>query len=78
MEADPACLKIPRPRAAAWCGPLRTRPAPRALSGLRTHLGQERITLTRWMARLRRAFHTVERTQQRISRLERQLARLEG
>jgi hypothetical protein len=29
------------------------------------------------MARLRRAFHTVERTQQRITRLERQLARLE-
>jgi hypothetical protein len=31
----------------------------------------------RWMARLRQAFQTVERTQQRIRRLERQLARLE-
>jgi hypothetical protein len=50
---------------------------PLQLQKLRTRLGQERTTLTRWMARLRRAFHTVERTQQRISRLERQLARFE-
>ena len=52
-------------------------PCPLRLQKLRTRLGQERGTLTRWMARLRRAFHTHERTQQRIRRLERQLARFE-
>jgi hypothetical protein len=51
-------------------------PCPLRLQKLRTRLGQERATLAHWMARLRRAFHTVERTQQRIARLERQVTRL--
>jgi hypothetical protein len=37
-------------------------------------LARERASLARWMARLRRAFHAVEKQQARISRLEKQLA----
>ncbi len=40
---------------------------------LRTKLEQEQAGLTRWMARLRRAFRAVERHQERVARLERQL-----
>jgi exonuclease VII large subunit len=40
---------------------------------LRTRLAQEQAGLTRWMARLKRAFHAVERHQERVGRLERQL-----
>ena len=43
----------------------------------RAQLEKERTSLARWMARLRRAFHSVEKTQVRIGRLERELARLE-
>jgi hypothetical protein len=45
----------------------------RRLQQLRTRLEQEQAGLTRWMARLRRAFHAVERHQERVARLERQL-----
>jgi hypothetical protein len=44
---------------------------------LLARLGQERIALARWMARLRRAFHAVEKYQRSITRLERQLAHQE-
>src|SRR3954454_21967888 len=44
---------------------------------LRANLERERATLTRWMGRLKRAFHAVEKSQQRIARLERQLTRME-
>jgi hypothetical protein len=40
---------------------------------LRARLETERTALARWMSRLKRAFHTVEKVQQRITRLERQL-----
>ena len=40
-------------------------------------LAQERAAFERWMVKLRRAFHTVERKQRAISRLERELARAE-
>jgi hypothetical protein len=40
---------------------------------LRTRLALEQAGLTRWMARLKRAFHAVERHQERVARLERQL-----
>ena len=43
----------------------------------RTRLERERATLARWMVRLKRSFHAVEKQQRRISGLERQLARLE-
>jgi hypothetical protein len=41
-------------------------------------LDNERIALARWMTRLKRAFHAVERGQLRVSRLERKLAQLDG
>lgn len=41
------------------------------------HLERERIALGRWMTRLKRAFHAVERSQLRVSRLERKIAQLE-
>lgn len=44
---------------------------------LRVRLERERSALLRWQARLKRAFNTVQKTQARISRLERQLARLD-
>ena len=44
---------------------------------LREGLERERASLTRWMARLRRAFHVVEKSQQRIARIERRLTQLE-
>ena len=44
---------------------------------LRARLEQERRILARWMTRLKRAFHAVEKIQQRISRIERQITRLE-
>src|SRR5262249_5056285 len=49
----------------------------RRLQKLRTNLEQERSTLVRWMARLSRAFHAVEKAQKRITRLERQLTKME-
>ena len=39
-------------------------------------LVKERESLGRWMKRLKRAFHAIEKQQQRISRLERRLATL--
>lgn len=47
------------------------------LEKLRRRLFVERDCLRRWMTRLKRAFHAVERSQQRISRIERTLARTE-
>ena len=40
----------------------------------RDQLEKERVALNRWMARLRRAFHAVEKQQAKISRLERQIS----
>jgi uncharacterized protein involved in exopolysaccharide biosynthesis len=44
---------------------------------LRSCLDKERTALTRWMARLKRSFHAVEKEQRKVAHLERQLARLE-
>lgn len=49
----------------------------RRLQKLRTRLEQERAALARWMTRLRRAFHAVERQQRLVARLDRQLKKLE-
>ncbi|MBN71457.1 MAG: hypothetical protein CME32_19510 [Gimesia sp.] len=38
---------------------------------------KEQEALSRWMTRLKRAFHKVEKLQERIARMERQLADLE-
>jgi hypothetical protein len=44
----------------------------RLLARRQAQLTKDRLQLKRWMSRLRRAFHSVERLQARISRLERQ------
>ena len=40
---------------------------------VREQLASERAALARWMTRLKRAFHAVEKHQARIGRLERRL-----
>ena len=41
----------------------------------REQLDKERVALGRWMTKLKRAFHTMEKLQGRIGRLERDIAR---
>jgi hypothetical protein len=48
------------------------------LQRLHSRLEQERRFLRKWMARLRRAFHAVEKLQLRISRIERTITRQEN
>ena len=62
-----------RPKAPAPPDPQRQRRARR----LREGLERERAALARWMARLKRAFHATEKSQQRIARIERRLTQLE-
>jgi hypothetical protein len=50
----------------------------RQLARLRGRLEEQRQALARWMSRLRRAFHAVEKHQKCIQRLERQITQLEG
>jgi hypothetical protein len=50
----------------------------RQLARLRLRLEAQRQALARWMSRLRRAFHAVEKHQQRSQRLERQITQREG
>jgi hypothetical protein len=50
----------------------------RQLARLRVRLEAQRAALVRWMSRLRRAFHAVEKHQQGIHRIERQITHLEG
>lgn len=47
------------------------------LAALRMKLEREQETLSRWMTRLKRAFHSFEKYQQRAARLERQIRILE-
>ena len=47
------------------------------LTKLHVRLDKERISLTRWLARMRRAFHAVERQQKRVTRIEKQIAKQE-
>ncbi len=44
------------------------------LESLRQKLDRERASLDRWMTKLKRAFHAVERGQLRAARLEKQLS----
>jgi lipopolysaccharide biosynthesis regulator YciM len=47
------------------------------IQDLRARLGREQASLSRWMKRLRRAFHSVEKQQSLIARLERHMRQLE-
>ena len=50
----------------------------RKLADRGTRLQLEQQRLSRWMSRLKRAFHAVEKQQKTVSRLEREIARLEN
>ena len=50
----------------------------RKVAARRTRLQLEQQSLSRWMSRLKRAFHAVEKQQKAVSRLEREIARLEN
>jgi len=47
------------------------------LGKLRERLVQERAALARWMKRLRRAFNAAEKRQRAITRIEKEMTRLE-
>ena len=49
----------------------------RSIHKKRARLHDEQQSLLRWMSRLKRAFHAVEKQQRIITRLERDLTRLE-
>jgi hypothetical protein len=48
----------------------------RKLASRREQLEREQASLSRWMSRMRRAFHTVEKQQKKVARLEREIERL--
>ena len=47
------------------------------LSRWRGRLDEEQQALSRWMAKLKRAFHSLEKHQQRVALLERQIRQAE-
>ncbi len=49
----------------------------RQLQRLRARLEQEQTALARWMSRLKRAFHAVEKGQLRVTRMQKTIARQE-
>jgi len=49
----------------------------RRAQALRGRLASDRAALARWVSRLKRAFHAMERLQARVARSERQIAVLE-
>jgi len=48
------------------------------LKALRARLEVERASLARWMTRLKRSFHSFEKIQARVSRLEKDIAKFEN
>ena len=46
------------------------------LAARRVRLAAEKQSLDRWMSRLKRAFHAVEKQQAKVARLERAIAQL--
>ena len=50
----------------------------RRLQHLRTRLERERAVLARWLPRLKRAFHVVEKQLQRVARIEKRIRNEEG
>jgi hypothetical protein len=57
--------------------PLPDRQRSQQIQMVRVSLDKERTSLARWMRRLKRAFHAVDRQQTRIARLERKLSQME-
>jgi uncharacterized protein (TIGR02996 family) len=56
--------------------PHKKRQRRRQIKKVRQKLALERAGWSRWMPRLKRAFHTIEKLDRRITQLERQIARL--
>ncbi|MFO1007273.1 MAG: hypothetical protein U0929_15035 [Planctomycetaceae bacterium] len=48
----------------------------RKLAARRVRLATEKQSLDRWMSRLKRAFHAVEKQQTKVARLERAIEQL--
>ncbi|MFO1004636.1 MAG: hypothetical protein U0929_01655 [Planctomycetaceae bacterium] len=48
----------------------------RKLTARREQLEREQKSLSRWMSRMKRAFHAVEKQQKKVTRLEREIKRL--
>jgi hypothetical protein len=42
-----------------------------------TQLAKEQAVMARWMAKLKRAFHAMEKQQSRVARLEREIRQLQ-
>jgi hypothetical protein len=71
-------MTTPRRRLIRPISPSEPQPASLQLQKLRAKLDKDRKDLARWMVRLKRTFHFVQKHQQRIIRAERQITKLEG
>jgi hypothetical protein len=49
----------------------------RRLQSLRAKLEAERVLWSRWLSRLKRAFHAMEKSHAKITRVEREIRKLE-
>src|SRR4051794_13312830 len=70
-------MTTPRRRIVRPAAPAVPQPDARRLQRLGANLERERAALARWTARLKRAFNAFLKAQQRVTRLERQLATTE-
>ena len=71
-------MSAPRRRVLRASRPVESDPRrARQVQRRRDQLAKERTVLARWMARLKRAFHAMEKSQARVTRLERKLPRSE-
>jgi hypothetical protein len=71
-------MNAPRRRLLRTTPPVESAPRrTRRVQRQHEQLAKERASLSRWMARLKRAFHAMEKSQARIAWLERSLPRLE-
>jgi hypothetical protein len=74
MMSTPRRQIIRPPRPPAHPDPQRQR----QVQKLRERLERERVTQARLMSRLKRVFHSLEKSQARLGRLERTLTKLEN
>jgi hypothetical protein len=70
-------MSLPRRRLVRPAPPSANGEVQRKIHDLRSRLEAEQLTLHRWMAKLKRAFHVVEKQEKTVSRLQRQLRQLE-
>lgn len=71
-------MSMPRRRVIRPETTLIDQPRQRQLEKLRLRLASERIALSRWVSRLRRSFHAMEKRQLQVARLERRITQLEA